>query len=81
MNEDDRIPLKLTNIEPITLNRVKNVLNDTYERAKRRIKTKDINAISNIRKKPIGKYIRNMSVIKDEDIDELIRTVDYYNQL
>ena len=81
MNEDDRIPLKLRNIEPITLNRVKNVLNDTYERTKRRIKTKDINAISNIRKKPIGKYIRNMSVIKDEDIDELIRTVDYYNQL
>ena len=81
MNEDDRIPLKLRNVEPITLNRVKNVLNDTYERAKRRIKTKDINAISNIRKKPIGKYIRNMSVNKDEDIDELIRTVDYYNQL
>ena len=81
MNEDDRIPLKLRNVEPITLNRVKNVLNYTYERAKRRIKTKDINAISNIRKKPIGKYIRNMSVNKDEDIDELIRTVDYYNQL
>ena len=81
MNEDDRIPLKLRNVEPRTLNRVKNVLNDTYERAKRRIRTKDINAMSNIRKKPNAKYTSNMNINTDEDIDELIRTVDYLQSI
>ena len=81
MNEDDRIPLKLRNVEPRALNRVKNVLNDTYERAKRRIRTKDINAMSNIRKKPNAKYTSNMNINTDEDIDELIRTVDYLQSI
>ena len=40
--------------------RVKNALNDVYERAAKRVRNKDINAMPKIRKQPKNKYNKNI---------------------
>ena len=45
---DDKNAPNLKNVEPKILNRVKNVLNETYERAARRVRNKEINAMPKI---------------------------------
>ena len=53
--DEDRIPPKLKNVEPKVLNKVKNVLNETYERAAKRVRNKEINVMPNIRKQRVNK--------------------------
>ena len=74
INEDDRLPLRLRNADPRMLNRVNRVFNDTYERAARRVRNKDINAFPRVRKDS-NRYI-NISPNYDDDMDKLIRTVE-----
>ena len=83
MNEADDIPPNLRNIEPKILNRVKNVLNDTYERAARRLRNKEINAMPKIRKpsdsKNLNKTVGNVAsnnLNTDEEIDDLYKELD-----
>ena len=79
INDDERIPLKFRNVEPKMFNRVKNVLNDTYERAARRVRNKEINAMQKVRKKPVNTYANNNinnNINPEDDMDELIRTIE-----
>ena len=77
MNDDDRIP-KFRNVEPKMLHRVKSVLNETYERAAKRVRDKEIKAMQNMRRNPINTYT-NTNInnnYNDDDVDELIKTVE-----
>jgi uncharacterized phage infection (PIP) family protein YhgE len=77
MNEAEDIPVNLKNIEPKILNRVKNVLNDTYERAARRVRNKEINAIPKDRLPSNSKNL-NKTV---EDVDDLYKELDDMQQV
>ena len=85
LNEDERAPMKLRNVKTKVLNRVKDVLNDTYERAAKRVRNKDINAMPEISKQPNNRYPRNNNINRemnpDDEIDELIQTIDYLKSL
>ena len=84
INGDDKIPPNLKNVEPKILNRVKNVLNETYERAARRVRNKEINAMPKIIKptvnkmpnKPVVNNINTNNVNTDEDMDDLMKELD-----
>ena len=85
MNEDERVPLKLKNVEPRAYNRVKNALNDVYERAAKRVRNKDINVMPKVRKQPKNKYAKNINknintdnntLNTDDEIEELFNTME-----
>ena len=77
INDDDRIPPKLKNVEPKTYNRVKNVLNETYERAARRVRNKEINVMPKVRKQSGNRYVnKNINSNTDDEIEDLIRSIE-----
>ena len=79
LNEDERAPKNLRNVKPKVLNKVRNVLNDTYERAAIRVRNKDINAMPKISKQANNRYPRNNTMNTDDEIDELVQTIEYLN--
>ena len=84
---DDKNAPNLKNVEPKILNRVKNVLNETYERAARRVRNKEINAMPKIRKpssnkmtnKTVTSNINNVNT--EEDLEDLYKEIDELQQI
>jgi len=75
VNNDDRIP-RLRNVDPRMERRVNKVLNDTYERAARRVRNKNNSAYPNIRQSSNSRYILSNDNTYDDDMNQLIRTVE-----
>ena len=73
-NDNDRIPNE-RNVEPKMSRRVNKVLSETYERAAKRVRNKDIVALPQIRKDSHNKYINSVNTSND-DLEELIRTIE-----
>ena len=77
INDEDRIPTKLKNVEPKVYNRVKTVLNETYERAARRVRNKEINVMPKVRKQSGNRYVnKNINNNTDDEIEDLIRSIE-----
>ena len=82
--EDGRAPKRLRNVQPNIMNRVKNPLDDPYGRAPQRVRNKDVIAIPKVSKQPNYKQpknFRNNDLNTDDEIDELIQTIEYLKSL
>ena len=75
VNNEDRMQ-RLRNVDPKIERKVNKVLNDTYERAARRVRNRNISAYPNIRQSSNSRYILSNDNTYDDDMNQLIRTIE-----